>query len=313
MIYYKYFLLCAAVGSLACNPKNSKTHKAPVVVDLPQKKPSAVDTSGSNTSLHSYNYNLKNPTHKWQLPAPLIEVSGNTWIDSNHLILIEDIHPNLYYIKLDDKNATLEKQVPFASQVKEKFDIEDVAVVNNTVYALWSHGTIFKINDWQTKPQVDKIKTFLTKENNTEGLCYDPVINELLIACKDESGLPNEKKSTKAVYVYDIKKDEVKNTPFLVIKKEDFESVAGQKIHFNPSAIAVHPVTHDVYMLSTRDTKCMAVFTHSGVLKSFQYINADLMPQPEGICFSPDGKLYISTEGKKGDPGNLFEFDPYSN
>ena len=229
------------------------------------------------------------------------------------MILIEDIHPNLYFIKIDDKAATLEKLIPFATEDKDKFDIEDVAMVKNTVYALWSHGTLFKINDWQGKPQIDEIKTFLKKENNTEGLCYDPVINELLIACKDASGLADAKKSTKAVYVFDIEKEEVKNTPFLVIKKEDFESVAGQKIHFNPSAIAIHPVTHDIYMLSTRDTKCMAVFTHSGALKSFQLIDPELMPQPEGICFSPEGKLYLSSEGKKGSPGNLFEFDPFGN
>ena len=53
----------------------------------------------------------------------------------------------------------------------------------------------------------------------------------------------------------------------------------------------------------------MAVFNREGSLLSFQFIDKDLMPQPEGICFSPEGKLYISSEGKKGDPGNLFEFN----
>ena len=56
-----------------------------------------------------FKYDLKNPNHTWKLPAQLVEVSGNTWIDANHLILIEDLHPNLYYVKIDDKNATLEK------------------------------------------------------------------------------------------------------------------------------------------------------------------------------------------------------------
>jgi uncharacterized protein YjiK len=31
------------------------------------------------------------------------------------------------------------------------------------------------------------------------------------------------------------------------------------------------------------------------------------MPQPEGICFSPDGMLYISTEGKNGLPAFILE------
>ena len=71
----------------------------------------------------------------------------------------------------------------------------------------------------------------------------------------------------------------------------------------------MNPSTHDIYILTTRDNKGMAVFSHDGVLKSYQTIDKEMMPQPEGICFSPDGKLYISSEGKKGEPGNLFEFD----
>ena len=36
----------------------------------------------------SFSYDLKNPTHSWVLPSELVEVSGNTWIDKNNLILI---------------------------------------------------------------------------------------------------------------------------------------------------------------------------------------------------------------------------------
>ena len=156
---------------------------------------------------------------------------------------------------------------------------------------------------------MEKIKTFLKKENNAEGLCYDPVTRNLLIACKDAPGVPNEKKSTRAVYQFDMLKDKLVTQPFLLIRKKDFETVNDEKLDFFPSAIAVHPVTHDLYLLSTRDNKCMAVFSHDGILKTLQFIDKDMMQQPEGICFSPEGKLYISSEGKKGEPGNLFEFD----
>ena len=254
-------------------------------------------------------YNLAKPNHTWRLPVQLVEVSGNAWIDGNHLVLIEDLHPVLYIIKLDDKNATLEKAIPFAETEKDKVDIEDVTIVDNTVYALWSHGVLFKISDWQGNPKVKKIKTGLNKQNNTEGLCYDPVSKTLLIACKDDAGITDEKKSAKAVYQFDMNKQTLVQPPFMVIHKKDFEPITNDKLSFNPSAIAVHPVTHDIYILTTRDNKGMAIFSHDGVLKSYQSIDKELMPQPEGICFSPDGKLYISSEGKKGEPGNLFEFD----
>ncbi len=291
----------------SCSTNNDSGKSNPVIVTVGGDNQN--DSSEKNSSGEQFKYELNKPTHNWTLPSQLIEVSGNTWIDENHLILIEDLNPILYLIKLDDKNATLEKAIKFKDEDKDKFDIEDVTIVNDVVYALWSHGVLFKISDWRNKPQVEEIKTFLKKENNTEGLCYDPVTNKLLLACKDESDVPDEKKSTRAVYDFDMSSEKLNDQPFMLIHKKDFEKVADEKLEFNPSAIAVHPVTHDIYILSTKDNKCMAVYSHDGKLKDFQFIDKDLMPQPEGICFSPEGKLYISSEGKNGDPGILFEFD----
>ncbi len=308
MLYKTAATIICAITFFACTTNSDSSETNPVIVNVSEK--SQTDSSAKNVTGKQYNYELNKPVHTWKLPVQLVEVSGNTWIDDNHLILIEDLNPVLYLIKLDDKNAALEKTITFKEEDKDKFDIEDVTIVNDVVYALWSHGTLFKISDWRNKPQVDEIKTFLKKENNTEGLCYDPVTKKLLIACKDDSNVPDEKKSTRAVYDFDIANNTLSDQPFFLIHKKDFEKVADEKLEFNPSAIAVHPVTHDIYVLSTRDTKCMAIYAHDGKLKDFQFIDKDLMPQPEGMCFSPDGKLYISSEGKKGDPGNLFEFDP---
>jgi hypothetical protein len=274
-----------------------------------KSSPGTTENNGSvSESKTTFSYDLKNPTHSWVLPSELVEVSGNTWLDKNHLILIEDLNPNLYYVKVDDKTATLEKTVPFVETDKEKVDIEDVTIVDNVVYALWSHGALFKITDWKNKPQIEKIKTGLSKDNNTEGLCFDPVSKQLLIACKDDAGTGEE--SAKAVYGFNMEKSQLIEKPFMVIHPKDFKSITGNDLSFNPSAIAVHPITHDIYMLTTRDNKGMAVFTHDGVLKSYQSIDKEMMEQPEGICFNPQGKLIISSQGKKGDPGNLFEFDP---
>ena len=54
----------------------------------------------------------------------------------------------------------------------------------------------------------------------------------------------------------------------------------------------------------------LQVFTHDGKLIAYQPIDKEKMEQPEGICFSPEGKLFISSEGKNGDAADLFEFDP---
>ncbi|MEO8719840.1 MAG: SdiA-regulated domain-containing protein [Ginsengibacter sp.] len=303
-IFIKCLLL---VGLFSCNNKTGNKAKDPVIVQLPPIESGV--TVNENTVVSKFVYDLKSPDQSWKLPKELAEVSGNAWVDQNHLILIEDLHPNLYLIKTDDKTATLEKTISFQKDQKDKFDIEDVTMIGQVVYALWSHGTLFRINDWNTKPDVEEMPTSLSKANNTEGVCYDPVTKNLLIACKGESGIADAKKSTKAVYKFDPITKKLDQKPFLVINKKDFEKLANDKISFNPSAIAVHPITHEIYLLSTLDNKCMAVYNRNGQLVSFQFIDAELMPQPEGICFSPEGKLYISSEGKKGNPGNLFAFD----
>lgn len=256
----------------------------------------------------SYTYDLSHPSKKWILPEELKEISGQVWLDKNHVLAIEDLHPILYVIKLGNK-ATIEKQPTFKKVSDKKMDIEDVALVKNTVYALWSHGVLYKIKDWQNNPETKKLETPLSKENNTEGLCYDPVSHDLLIACKNESDVEDQKKSTRSVFEFDLKADTLIAEPFMLIHKKDFKKVADEKLEFFPSAIAVHPVTHDIYILSTKDTKCMAVYGYKGGLKSFQIIDKDILLQPEGICFAPDGTLYISSEGKHGVPPMLLRFD----
>jgi sugar lactone lactonase YvrE len=51
------------------------------------------------------------------------------------------------------------------------------------------------------------------------------------------------------------------------------------------------------------------VYSHSGELKAIQKLDANLLLQPEGICFSPDGTMYISTEGKHGTPAAIYQFN----
>ena len=254
-------------------------------------------------------YDFDKPDDKWELPKSLKEISGITWLSNNKLLAIEDIHPILYELELKGKKADILNKIEFKHTDKDKFDFEDLVVKGKTVYALWSHGVVFKINNWEKADKVEKTKTWLTKENNTEGMAYDPVTGNLLIACKNESGLDDEKKSARVVYEFDTKGDSINSKPFLVINKKDFEKTAGEKVDFYPSAIAVHPITHDIYIISTRTTKCIAQFNYKGKMMAFSYLDKDLLIQPEGICFDPEGTMFISTEGKKGEPPYICQFN----
>ena len=291
----KYFWLFLSIAiCCSCNSNSQKKDKS-------NKSESVKENNVSQS------YDLSHPLKKWVLPDELKEISGQAWIDKNHLLAIEDLHPTLYLLRLDS-TMSIEKTSTFKDSSDKKFDLEDITIVDEVAYALWSHGKIYKITSWQNNPGIQKFKTGLSKENNTEGLCYDPVSHNLLIACKNESDIEDEKKSTRSIFEFDLKANTLKMEPFLLIHKKDFEKLTSEKILFFPSAIAVHPITHDIYILSTKDSKCMAQYSYTGELKSLQFFDKDVLPQPEGICFAPDGTMYISTEGRHGEQAAIFEF-----
>ncbi len=123
-----------------------------------------------------------------------------------------------------------------------------------------------------------------------------------------DAGLVTEKKSTKAVYAYDLSATKMIDKPKFLIVKKNSEKISQQKIDFNPSAIAVHPVTHDIYMLSTKDSKCLARYSYDGQFKDVKLFDRKVVPQPEGLCFAPDGTMYVSTEAKDNMPAAIYKF-----
>src|SRR5690606_27688046 len=213
--------------------------------------------------------------------------------------------PVLYIIETIGDEMKVQKKISFAKVAGENIDIEEVTIAGEVIYAISGDGRLFEINDWKGSPQFRELKTGLSKSNNTEGLCFDPETKKLLIACKDDSGLEDEKKSTKVIYSYNPETEKTEG-PFLKIEQDDLESFSGEKIKLNPSSIAVHPITKEIYVLSSKGSKCLVVLSREGAVRSVNFINDDLMHQPEGICFSDKGDMYLSSEGKKGNPGKLF-------
>ena len=276
--------------------------------DKKETKEGKVSEDVKPTSLQQTNYDFAKPVGKWTLSDSLNEISGIAFQKNGHILAVEDLHPILYELKLGDSAATIINKIEFRKTDEEKFDFEDLAVANDSIYALWSHGAIFKIIKKKNGYSSERSKTWLKKDNNTEGLSYDPVTGNLLVACKDESGLDDEKKSTRSVFEFDIKGDSLLTKPFMVINKKDFESIAGEKVDFYPAAITVDPVTHDIFIVSTKETKCIAQFSHDGRLKAFDYFDKEMLPQPEGLCVDKDRNLYVSTEARHGKPAAIYKF-----
>jgi len=76
-----------------------------------------------------------------------------------------------------------------------------------------------------------------------------------------------------------------------------FPAVQGKQIQLNPSALAIHPLTGDWYILSATN-RLLAVY-NQGALKAVYPLPAEVYYKPEGMAFCPNGDLYLSSEGMK--------------
>jgi hypothetical protein len=255
-------------------------------------------------------YDFAHPASTYVVPAQLQELSGQTLVGEGQLACIEDETGDLHFYNL--RTQRLDSTVQFGP----KGDYEDVARVPGGYLVLRSDGTLFKRNGRVTTTYA----TGLSAANEPEGLAYDAASQTLLVACKSEpgAGLAATKRAvyrlnpttyhieSKPAYVLDIAAILARSPdaarPGKAAKK------TGQLSQFAPSAVAVHPRTRHVFVLSARGNDLVEL-DPQGRLVAAQTLDPALFPQPEGLAFAPNGDLFVSSEaGSKKGQGRLYRF-----
>jgi uncharacterized protein YjiK len=72
-------------------------------------------------------------------------------------------------------------------------------------------------------------------------------------------------------------------------------------LRFKPSAIAVHPQTGEVFILSSVDHVLISC-DENGNVTGYALLDAGLFRQPEGIAFFPNGDMLIANEAAGKEP-----------
>ena len=262
-------------------------------------------------------YNLSDPDEVYLLPEKLKEISGIQVIDSNIIACIQDEEGIIFLFNL--KTKKIEKEIVFA----EKGDFEDLEIIDDNAFVIQSNGTIFNIKNFLSdNPEVIKIKINLHKGCNVEGLTHIKKGQYLLFACKDAPGIkPNE---DKAVYAYNFNNNKLEKEPYLRISNSKVEElinqgegweitmdlkkfIDGDKALFRPSAIALHPFSNEIYLLSSVN-KLLCIIDQEGNIINVYPLENKYFRQPEGICFNMKGDLYISNEASGG-TANILKFN----
>lgn len=265
-------------------------------------------------------YRFDAPDARFELPRRLDEISGLTMLDAQHLGAVQDEKGVLYV--LDAATGEVVQQHAFGKHG----DYEGIERVEGFVVVLRSDGRLYVIDDWQ-QDGIDglprsggarHIETGLHGGCDAEGLAFDAEATRLLIACKENPG--RGYRGSRTVFAFDPTTNRLDPDPAFVLHADSLASgsTIGDAVRsivrpvadlnaFKPSALAVHPRTGELYVLSSV-RKVIAVLDRSARVAAVWPLSADLLRQPEGLAFRPDGTLFIASEAR-GDTAVLLRFD----
>ncbi len=264
-----HILLLSITFLYACEPKKQKQ----------------TENSESKLPPISIPYHLEMEGERYDLPKQLKEISGLSYYKNNQLACVNDEDGKVFIYDLTKKEII--EKIPFGKEG----DYEGIEVVDNEVFILKSNG---KINSFKIGEAYERtIDCSDPDVIEYEGLGYDPKNKRLLLAAKERV---EDKDDKKMIYAYDFdRKVLFKN---IAIPQEQITDEANGK-NFRPSGIAVNPLTGQIFILASSGKKLL-ILAADGQKEALISLNPKIFEQPEGICFSPEGTLYIASEGKNG-------------
>ncbi|TXD81795.1 hypothetical protein ESY86_16465 [Subsaximicrobium wynnwilliamsii] len=240
----------------------------------------------------------------WEMPKALDEISGIAWLEDDIIASVQDEDGIIFIYDLSSNKII--QEIEFADQG----DYEGIAINDQDAYVMRSDGVVFEILNFRSKDKkVSQFKTDFSEDQNMETLFYDRNTKSLITTPKDE-GLKSE--ANKGLYRIALDTKKMDSKAFINIDMNDsaLEEFQNKKIEktFNPSDLAIHPKTGNYYILEGKNPKLM-ILDPKGNIKNVYVLNEDDFPQPEGLSFESEGRLYISNEASKGASATILQVD----
>jgi uncharacterized protein YjiK len=274
----------------------------------------------AHTQSSGIGYDFDQPELLANLPKALNEISGLSLSpQSGEILAVEDENGKFYRLSLSTG------RVLGSTTFWKDGDYEGLEAVGDDIWVVKSTGTLYRIRrPGLASQEVTKFNGFLEEENNVEGLTYDPATNRLLLVCKAHAAGFLEVRS---VFAFDLSTETLLKTPVYSVgrlgmraflagcpqakKHQKLVAFINERKNYElaPSAIAIHPKTGQVFITSSVG-KILVVLGQDGKIQHVRKLDKDYFAQPEGLVFTSDGTLYISTEAKDGEPARIYRL-PY--
>ncbi|MBB4081069.1 uncharacterized protein YjiK [Lewinella aquimaris] len=225
-----------------------------------------------------------------ELPEELAEISALA-VRGDELYAVADEKGVIY--RLDLADGEIRERIEFW----KAGDYEGIAVAGDDLWVTKSNGRLYRVKHAGTAEQkVKEYNTWLKGENDVEGLTYDAANDRLLLACKDDPKGNGLDRDNRYIFAFDLEKKKLKNKAAYSLPRED---------DFSPSALDIHPHTGQLFLTSSVG-KQLLVARPDGSIETVKKLDRDRLPQPEGLVFTPDGTLYLSTEARDGAPARIY-------
>jgi hypothetical protein len=247
-------------------------------------------------------FDLVNPSSISSFPMGVASFSDVTMLDSTHLVGIEPINGSVFLIDLNSNSIS--RQLSLGAE----FQFVDISRMDSTLILLDSESKVhFLLPPYDSTSYVSRNET---KENFiTSGICFHQSTKRLFLLSEvQETG---EGQTSCFLYSFNLNKRQLKEEPLFEINSSAIETFAlnnnlplpknkvsfcGDSLEgltFNPSAIAIHPKTNEIYVLSS-DDRSLVVYNQFGEVVNFTTLNAKLFSKPTGMTFQDNGDLLIT-------------------
>lgn len=246
-------------------------------------------------------FDLIHPSEINILPMGVSSFSDLTLMDSLHLVGIEPISGNVVF--LDINNYSISSQLSLGSD----FRFQAISRIDSTLILMDSENKVhFLLPPYDINSFVSSNETI---ENfHSPGICLHESTKRLFLISEVQE--KEEGQFSSYLYAFNLNKNKLSDEPLFEINLTDIESFAIknnlslpttivansgdtiQGLDFNPSAIAVHPKTNEIYILSS--DRSLIVYNQFGEVVNFTSLDASIFSKPTGMTFQDNGDLLIS-------------------
>jgi len=283
--------------------------------------------SGLHAQTTAFPYDLNQPAASFTLPDELEEISGLSMAaDGYHLLAVQDEDGRVYQLSPTDGH------IVSSWDFWKEGDYEGVEHCVLGTFVVKSTGTLYQIEGLGTPAQqTTKYNAFLNADNDVEGLACLPSEGKLLVACKASPGDTLNSGEVKAIYAFDLSARELQSKPMILLRRSTVQAYldrcqkgphhdkicsifSREKDDFDLkiAALAVHPLTDEIYLTSSKGNLLIVVNTQGEVLSIHKLPKAQHR-QPEGLCFDAQGNLYIANEARQDHPPLIHRYTYHPN